>query len=633
MDDKLREMLGVIEHVVYRNEKNGYTILDFAVGEELVTVVGNLPFVSAGEELRVLGRWVNHPTFGEQFKAETFERKKPKTTAAILRYLSSGAIKGIGPAMAARMVQTFGENTLEVMEKEPERLCVIKGITPAKAEKIQQEFVRMHGIKELMVYLGKYGITPEEAIRIWKVFGSTASEQIQEDPFCLCQAEVGIDFVRADGIAEAFSRPQNDIRRIQAGLRYVLEHNTQNGHTCLPMDKLVFATAQMLGVSPGFTQECLEDMLDSQSLLQGTLDDREYIFIPRFFHAERTIAEHLHRMLRFPPQAVIGIEKNIEAIENRLGIRYAEKQKQAIREALQKGILILTGGPGTGKTTTLNAIILLLEESGEKVFLAAPTGRAAKRMSEVTGKEAKTIHRLLQVEWNDQDLPVFAKNEKHPLECDAVVLDELSMVDILLFENVLRAMPLGCRLILVGDCDQLPSVGAGNVLADLIRCQEFPVVQLNEIFRQSMESAIVTNAHRIVSGQLPDLKQKNSDFFFLPSPNPRSIAKTIVDLCTRRLPASFSYTIWSDIQVLCPGRKGELGSIEINRRLQDAVNPPDPAKKEWKRDALFFREGDKVMQVKNNYHLPWNRSDGTGGEGVYNGILVSCWRSIKRLEP
>lgn len=633
-DSTLYEMSGTVERVIFRNEKNQYTVLELNNSEELVTVVGTLPFVSAGEELKVIGVWSNHPSFGPQFKAEVCERSRPATAAAILKYLSSGAVKGIGAATAARIVETFGENSLEVIEKEPERLAQVKGVTKSKAKRISEDFQQANGIKDVMARLGKYGITPEESVRIWKRYGAHAEECIRQDPFCLCDEELDIDFARADTIAASLEMPQDDSGRIRAGILHVLRHNADNGHTCLPRDRLAQVAARMLQVeveSVGGTLRSMEETFDVQA---QTFGEREFIFLPRYYQSETYSADRLKMMLRYPPQSIVGVAGAIKEVEIRENIHYAAEQKEAIVQALEKGFLILTGGPGTGKTTTLNGIIRILKNKGETVLLAAPTGRAAKRMSELTGEEAKTVHRLLQVEWDDQDNPVFSRNERNPLECDAVVVDELSMVDTLLFEGILRALPLGCRLILVGDCDQLPSVGAGNVLGDLIASGMFPVVQLTEIFRQSMESLIVTNAHRIVAGQMPELRDKAHDFFFLPLRRAESISNTIVDLCARRLPASYGYSVFQDIQVLAPSRKGELGTIELNHRLQEALNPPEKGKKELSIGGSILREGDKVMQVKNNYNLPWTRSDGTTGEGVFNGdvgILVEIDKAAGAL--
>lgn len=618
-EKQLLELTGTVEEIVFSNENNGYKILELKAGEELITVVGTLPWVGCGEELRVIGTWIHHPSFGQQFKAEAFERSAPKTADAILRYLSSGAVKGIGPATATRLVEAFGEHTLEVMEQEPERLAGIKGLTRAKAEKIAQEFQRIYGIREIMLYLGGFGITPEEALRVWKQYGPSSAELIRTDPFLLCADGVDIDFGRADLIAESASVDQDDFSRLRAGLHYVLRHNTNNGHTCLPKDKLIPAAARMLGVEPEMLTAVLEELKEEHVLIPQLLGGREFIFLPRYYQSESYCAGRLLMLLRYPAQSLRNIDGHIAAVEERLGIEYAEGQKQAVRQALEQGMLILTGGPGTGKTTALNAIISILEEQGEKVLLAAPTGRAAKRMSEVTGKEAKTIHRMLQVEWNDRDAPTFARNEKNLLDCDALVLDELSMVDVQLFESVLHALPLGCRLILVGDCDQLPSVGAGNVLGDLIRCGKFPVVQLQEVFRQAMNSLIVRNAHRVVAGELPELHDRTGDFFFLPMRQADRIADMVVGLYTERLPRTYGYDPTVDIQVLCPGKRGAVGTEEMNRRLQEALNPPGPQKREINVNGAVLRTGDKVMQVRNDYNLTWQRPDGSTGEGVYNG--------------
>ncbi len=620
-NEKLLEMTGSVEQVIYRNEKNGYAVIELNSGEELTTVVGTMPFVGVGEELHVIGNWVNSQNYGPQFKAQGIERSAPADAAAILKYLSSGAIKGVGPVIAGKIVDAFGSETLQVLENEPERLESVKGITRSKAAHICQEFQRVGGIRETMLRLSTYGLTPEEAVRVWKVFGPQAEDEVKQNPYCLCSEDLQIDFARADRIAAAMERPQDDRCRLRAGIVYVLKHNENNGHTCLPKDKLIKASAHMLGVTPEEAADALKEMREDSTLVCREFHSREFVFIPRLYRSEVYIAGRVRMMLQYPAQSVIGVDGYISTIEAEENIQYAQLQKAAVREALTRGMLILTGGPGTGKTTTLNAIIRILQFKGEKVLLAAPTGRAAKRMSELTEKEAKTIHRLLKVKWDENDRPEFEKNEKDLLDCDALIIDELSMVDTALFEAVLRALPLGCRLIMVGDCDQLPSVGPGNILGDLITSGLVPVVQLKEVFRQSMQSLIVANAHKIVAGQEPELTVHTSDFFFLPYRSAEEIGSVIVDLCSRRLPKSYGYSPFTDIQVLSPGRKGELGTIELNRRLQQAINPKSPEKAEISVNGLLFREGDKVMQIKNDYDLPWVRDDGSYGEGVYNGDL------------
>ena len=617
----LLELNGSVEQVIYHNEKNQYTVLNMLADDDFVTVVGSFPFVSAGEELQVFGKWENNPAYGEQFRAEAFQRARPATAEAMLKYLASGAIKGVGRALAARMVEAFGVNALEVIEKDPERLAQIKGVTLAKAREISAEFQRIIGIRELMAFLGAFGVAPEEAILVWKKYGEESISCVQQDPYSLCDPEIGLSFGVADAVAQSMECPQDDAGRLQAGMLYVLRHNLDNGHTCLPWDSLCQVGARMLGVAQDLAQDAVGELLDSFRVMEEEIGGRRFIFLQQQHLCEEYIAGRMKAMLRSPPNALYGAEVQTGLIEQSQGIQYAAKQRAAIKAAMEQGVLILTGGPGTGKTTTLNAIIHILKQAGERVLLAAPTGRAAKRMSELTGEEAKTIHRMLQVEWDEQDRPVFNRNERNPLECECLVIDEMSMVDAYVFESVLRALPLGCRLILVGDSDQLPSVGAGNVLGDLIASALFPTVQLKEIFRQSMESLIVTSAHRIVEGQIPQLTVRDNDFFFLPSREPAAAQELVVGLCAQRLPKSYGFSCVEDIQVLCPSRKGEMGTVELNKLLREAINPAEKGKPEAKINGQLFREGDKVMQVRNDYHLPWTKDDGAEGQGVFNGDM------------
>lgn len=617
----MEELCGTVERVVFRNADNGWTVLDLEADGELHKVVGTLPMAAVGERLRLGGEWVEHPSFGHQFKATYCERHLPSGADAILRYLSSGAVKGVGPSTAARIVEKFGADALKIMEEEPKRLAEIKGISPAKAAKIGEEYAGQFGLREVMLTFAQYGLTPSEALRTYKRFGAQTVAKIKENPYLLCTSGLYIGFDRADRICLGMDRAIDDPRRIEAGLLFVLRHNQGNGHTCLPADKLIPTAATLLELPQEPVADVLADMVAALTVQEELFGERRFLFLPNLYRAEKYAAARLSLMTGFPPLPNRHIDEQIDRVEKANGIQYESQQRRAIVEAIEKGVLILTGGPGTGKTTTLKAIITLLEEMGETVAIAAPTGRAAKRIAELTGCEAKTLHRLLEVQWDDADAPAFARNEKNPLDADAVVVDELSMVDVLLFESLLRALRSGCRLIMVGDTDQLPAVGPGCVLSDLIQSGVLPVVQLTEVFRQALESHIVLNAHRIVEGQPPELGYRDGDFFFLGQNSAAGVTQTVLDLCARRLPARYGYTVFSGLQVLCPGRKGELGTIELNRRLQELLNPPDAAKQELLVEGTLLRTGDKVMHTRNNYDIGWTRDNGEIGSGVFNGDI------------
>ena len=618
-NEALFELSGQVESIIYRNDENGYTVLELAGEDEMITATGVMPLVSVGETVKLYGTFKNHPSYGEQFAVTAFQRAMPENLDGILKYLSSGAIKGVGPSTARRLVLAFGQDTLAVLENEPERVAKLKGISEKKAQEISEQLKSVVGIRELMIYLANYSVSANAAVRIWKRLGNNAIPAIEENPYILCEEGMGISFETADSIALSHDHAKDARVRVRAALAYVLSHNRLNGHTCLPSDKLIQTTAQLLEVEPESCESALEEMIFDSSLISDTIDEKEFIFLPSMYDSEQYIAARIKMLLRYPAMVIDGAEQKITAIEAQDHIHYAEKQKKAIKEALTKGLLILTGGPGTGKTTTLNAIIRLLRESGQRVFLCAPTGRAAQRMTTVTGEEAKTIHRLLEVSYDIEDKPVFKRNERNLLHCDALIIDEVSMVDCQLLESVLRAMPLSCRLILVGDSNQLPSVGAGNVLHDLIASSEIPVVTLSEIFRQSMQSLIVMNAHRIISGEAPDLTARDNDFFFMRMFGQEEIAYTVGDLCARRLKNTYGYNLFDNIQVLSPTRKGKLGTYELNTRLQSLVNP-NPSRG-VKVGYYTLNEGDKVMQSKNDYNIPWKRDNGEYGEGVFNGDI------------
>lgn len=615
------ELQGTVERVVFRNEQNGWTVLDLSAAGDLHKVVGILPAAYAGEFLRLRGHWGEHKQFGPQFCVDECEHELPTGAEAVLRYLSSGVVKGVRESTANKIWEEFGEDTLRILEDDPEQLAKIKGISLERARQIGEEFAAQFGLREVLLALGDYGLTPNEIIRCFKRWGSHTVERVKQNPYILCGNGLHIGFEKADQLAAQMDRPPDDKRRIEAGLLYVLRHNTGNGHTCLPADKLIPTAAGLLGLSEEPVQEMLAEMAATFTVRTRPVGERLFVFLPRLYAAETYIAARLSKMPTCPPIPSGHLERRLSVLEEESGLAYAALQKEAIRQAIHTGMLILTGGPGTGKTTTLKAIIGLLEEMGERVAVAAPTGRAAKRLTELTGSDAKTIHRLLEAQWTDDDTLDFIRNEQNPLDVDALVLDEMSMVDVPLMEGVLRALKQNCRLIMVGDTDQLPAVGPGCVLQDLIAGGMVPVVQLTEIFRQAMESRIITNAHRIVQGQMPILDDHDGDFFFMPRPGGDQVADTVVDLCARRLPARYGWSAFSGIQVLCPGRQGELGTVALNRRLQETLNPPSSDKRSVEVEGTLLRVGDKVMHIRNNYDIPWTKDNGEDGSGVFNGDI------------
>ncbi len=612
---------GVVETITYRNDQNGYTVLQLATENDLITAVGILPAVNVGDQITLQGNYTTHKTYGTQFQAEAYEILRPQTAEAIYAYLASGSIKGIGPATASKIVALFGENTLTVLEKEPHRLSQIKGISPKKALELGELFASQFGMREIMLRFASFGISAIESLKIQKELGTKAVEKIEADPYLLCASEIGFPFDRADAIASTMGLSQDSPSRVHAGIIHVLRHNCGNGHTCLPQDKVIAVAANLLSVASDLVDYEIEMMCAAKRLVRVDISGRLFVALPHIYERETYIAGRLQLMKKFPPPPIRALVQRIDAIETANNIAYGERQKEAILKALADGVLVLTGGPGTGKTTTIKAIITLLEQQKQEFVLAAPTGRAAKRMTELTGVEAKTIHRLLEVEWGENDRVVFGKNEKNPLNVDAVIIDELSMVDVTLFEALLKAMRLGCRLIMVGDENQLPAVGAGNVLGDIINSKSVPVVCLNTIFRQAMKSAIITNAHKIVDGEHPDLSLRDSDFFMVHEANPISAAKLLQQLCAQRLPNAYQLDPLVDIQLLCPSRMGETGTVRMNQLLSSVLNPPAFGKNEIQLKRGILREGDKVMQSRNNYDIVWTRNDGKQGSGVFNGDI------------
>ncbi len=620
MKENLEEIHGFVEELVFRKPESGFTVLELSTDDEYVTVVGVLPEINVGEDLKLRGTWNVHQTFGRQFKAELCERSLPSTAADLYRYLASGAVKGIGPKTAQKIIERFGDEAFEVLEKHPKSLAMINGISLSKAEKICKEFNEQFSVRQVMIALEKLGMTASECLKVYRLFGANSIDVVRINPYVLCGEGIGIGFERAEQISEALEVTPDPQFRIQAGVMHVIRHNIRNGHTCLPREKLIAPSCGLLNAAADDIEIAIDNLLDEHKLEKFEMNGKEFIALFKIYSDEFSAAERIKVFLRFPPAGRPTLLQDIENIERDECIVYDEKQKEAIIKAVEKGILILTGGPGTGKTTTLNGILRLFESDGLDVVLTAPTGRAAKRMSEITGREAKTIHRLLEVEWDKNDNPHFKHNMQDPLKADAVIVDELSMVDISLFSSLLNALPLGCRLVMVGDSDQLPAVGAGNVLHDLIKSETLPVVELKKVFRQAMKSRIVTNAHDIVAGKMPDLETKDNDFFFMKRNNSNSVVATIAELCSKRLPDAYGFDPFNDIQVLCPSRKGECGSVNINKVLQAVLNPPSKSKREVSLAGKILREGDKVMQIKNNYDILWTKGSDEGS-GIFNGDI------------
>ncbi len=613
----------------FRNHDNGYSVLSVRVGRHETTVVGNLPELAPGEQAVFSGEWTEHPQYGRQFKCVSCQIQTPTTLLGIERYLGSGLIHGVGPVTAKAIVKCFGEDTLTILQEHPERLKEVPGMGKKRWKQVAEAFQAQYATRTAMVFLQSYGIPPNLAVKISKQYGDRTREVVTTNPYQLCEDIEGIGFLTADRIGTTLGVPPQSEGRIAAALKYMLrEMSIAQGHIYLPADELCARASQLLRVEEELVRRQLQQMvLLREVVLQGENDENR-IYLPAFDAAEREVARRLcDLMMAFPqtPHLDVGTNMAIDAFEKRRGISFSDRQRRAIRSALSEGVLVITGGPGTGKTTIIECIISLLSREGT-VVLCAPTGRAAKRMTEATGWEAKTIHRLLEY-GGEGDF--FSRNQENPLECDCVIVDEASMVDLMLMRSLLRAILPGTRLILVGDADQLPSVGAGNVLGDILESHVIPDEHLTDIFRQSEESRIVTNAHRINHGEMPLLNEKGTDFFFERKETYREAAQTIVGLLTQRLPRFLRYSekdalhkAVRNIQVLAPARKGECGVIYLNQLLQSALNPPAPHKQQLVYGETVFRLGDKVMQTHNDYQLEWRRHTPTGwedGAGAFNG--------------
>ncbi len=608
---------GTVENIVFSNPDNGYTVCVIDCNGVPETVVGIIPSLAEGERLSVEGQWVTHDSFGRQFKAESFKKTLPENTDDIYKFLASGYIKGLGPVTAMRIVEKYGESSFEVISEHPEWLAEFKGINAKRAKEIGEDFKLKFGMRDVIMFCSKYfGIG--FSTRIYKHYGGAAVELIKENPYMLCDDIQGLGFDRVDRAAMDLGIPCNSPERVKSYIKHLLMLAAYNGGHCyLDTDYLYDAVVRTLGVDSETVESCLSELSRSG---QTHVSDG-HTALKLFYNAERYVAEKLTALSRAEiPFRISGIDETIGFLEKKYDIEYAANQKEAIKSATSSGVTVITGGPGTGKTTVIKAILDIFTSSGISYMLCAPTGRAAKRMSEAASSEARTIHRLLETRFNSKGEQNFVHDRHNPLPYNAIIVDEVSMVDVLLMQNLLEAIRDGTYLILIGDSDQLPPVGAGNVLFDMIKCGQFPTVRLNHIFRQAQESLIVTNAHCINSGELPVLNNRKNDFFFLTEANTEKLVELISDLCEKRLPASYGISPLNDIQIITPTRKGPLGTAALNAALQSALNPPSRNKTECKLGATLYRVGDKVMQTKNNYDILWLQ-DGKEGSGVFNGDI------------
>ena len=624
------EINGIISSVIYLNDENGYAVVRMETDSgEMVTAVGCLPYIAPGEMISAEGSWVTHAQHGRQFKIEQSNRLLPTSADGIYEYLAGSTVKGIGPATAALIVDRFKEKSLDILEMHPEKLAEIKGISLTKAKDLSASFKKQAGVRRLTEFLCAYGIKPLVALKLYRAYGSAALETVHENPYIISASHIGASFAEADNLALELGIEGDSINRISAAVLFELQHNSGNGHCFIPRDKLIAATSQLISVPADLVSDAIDSLSENGGLVCDKVANLNVCYLTELYEAETYTAERLKSMVGLKTKSSANIERLITKLESLYDISYAPLQKQSIELALNNRILVITGGPGTGKTTILKGILSLYDELELETLLAAPTGRAAKRMSELTGREASTIHRLLGAKMaEDGETVVFSKHEGDPLNCDALVLDECSMVDITLMSSLLKALKPGCRLVLVGDADQLPSVGPGNVFSDIIRSQTVPTVRLTEIFRQKGDSRIVRNAHMINRGEHPDFEANTGDFFRLRRLKGGTAVETIVELCARRLPENMKIPSAS-IQVLSPTRKGETGTVNLNKRLQAALNPPSESKKEKLFGEAVFRVGDRVIQTKNNYDTIWKTKGDVSGAGVYNGDIGT----IAQIDP
>lgn len=613
----LQKLEGEIYEIIYQNEDNGYTVCDVAMNNSLVTACGHMPFIAPGEQVILTGKWVNHPDYGEQFSVTSLERALPKKVSAVLAYLASGIISGVRESTAKKIVNKFGEDTLEIIAVHPERLAEISGISMNRAKKISESFLIRQDAAQTVIFLQEYGVTPNLALRVHKIFGQKAIDLVKENPYILCESVERIGFKTADRIANAMNLPKNHPGRIAGGINYMLSYAALSGHTCLKYDELAGGTASFLGCD---TVEVIAVLSSLRQDCKLIFED-DFVYLPLYYNMEVTAAVKLSELIALAKPYSNNIPEEIFVHSKTNSIELSPMQQEAVKTALGGGVLVITGGPGTGKTTIMKVIMDIFQSHEYKIALCAPTGKAAKRLSESCGMEAKTLHRLLEVEVSDVQNQRFARNEYNPIDADVVIVDEMSMVDIILFGSLLKALKRGTCLIMAGDSDQLPSVGAGNVLHDMLESGVIPSVRLNEVFRQAEQSRIVTNAHRINQGEMPLENDSKTDFFFM-SRTPEAALETICELCSGRLGKAYGFDSINDIQVLSPSRKGIVGTINLNKILQKKLNPPSAEKKEKSFGERTFRVGDKVIQTRNNYDMIWSLPDGSGdGFGIYNGDI------------
>ena len=628
---ELEILQGSVSSVVFQNHENGYCVLRLSCEDgQSATVVGTIPLPVVGERLLVTGKWGSHPSYGRQFEAEFLERLLPQTATEIQSYLAGRAIKGIGPRTAARIVAKFGEKTLLIMEREPERLAEISGISENRARIIGEDFRTQVGMRHLLEFFTLHHLPPELAVKVYRLYGNAAMDLLYDDPYLLMDDTLEAPFGAVDRFAIEMGVDGDDPRRIEAGILFELNYNRAGGHSFLPEDKLCAATAQLLSVDAPSVEEGVSRLLDAKRLYRDALAGIRVLYLPALYQAECFCCNALRSFAQTSFEPPRNLERLLSNAASSSHLSYSPQQEDAIRQAATSGLLLITGGPGTGKTTIVNGILSLYDQMGLTCTLAAPTGRAAKRMTEVTGHDASTIHRLLEAGIDPHTGALFfKKDESDPLDTDAVIVDEMSMVDIELLHKLLCAIPKDARLILVGDPDQLPPVGPGSPFSDMLRSGALPSIRLTEIFRQAQESLIVMNAHRVNRGEMPELRNVKKDFFFLPARSEEEVAKTIEGLCSTRLPKNMGISP-EQIQVLTPTKKGGAGTANLNRILQESLNPPSPNKREKKFGEVIFREGDRVMQIRNNYDILWKKTDGSAiGTGIFNGDVGI----VRQIDP